>query len=103
MGVLGRADSEGMKKLNYQAWGHAMREIRVMAAHMHAETMAVQKAPLSEKTKRRAACHSEIRTQREQANESMCECSMGEVRCANAVHMKSVSYTHLTLPTKRIV
>ena len=29
-----------------------MREIRVMAAHMHAETMAVEKAPLSEKTKR---------------------------------------------------
>ena len=42
MGVLGRADSEGIKKLNYQAWGHAMREIWVMAAHMHAETMAVE-------------------------------------------------------------
>ena len=70
MGVLGRADSEGIKKLNYQAWGHAMREIRVMAAHMHTEAMAVEKAPLSEKTKRRAACHPENRTQREQTNKS---------------------------------
>ena len=94
MGVLGRADSEGIKKLNYQAWGHAMREIRVMAAHMHAETMAVEKAPLSEKTKRRAACQPEIRTQREQASESMCECAMGEVRWANAVHMKLDQWTH---------
>ena len=75
MGVLGRADSEGIKKLNYQAWGHAMREIRVMAAHMHTEAMAAEQAPLSEKTKRRAACQPEIRTQREQAqaSESMCE------------------------------
>ena len=55
-----------------------MREIRVMAAHMHAETMAVEKAPLSEKTKRRTSCQPEIRTQREQASESMCECAMGE-------------------------
>ena len=95
MGVLGRADSEGIKKLNYQAWGHAMREIRVMAAHMHAETMAVEKAPLSEKTKRRATCQPEIRTQREQASESMCECSMGEVRWANAVHEKLDQWTHV--------
>ena len=65
-----------------------------MAAHMHTETMAVEKAPLSEKTKRRAACHLENRTQREQANESMCECAMGEVRCANAVHMKLNQWTH---------
>ena len=95
MGVLGRADSEGIKKLNYQAWGHAMREIRVMAAHMHAETMTVEQAPLSRKTKRRAACHSEIRTHCEQANESMCECAMGEVRCANAVHMKLNQWTQV--------
>ena len=27
MGVLGRADSDGIKKLNYQAWGHGMWEI----------------------------------------------------------------------------
>ena len=93
MGVLGRADSEGIKKLNYQAWGHAMREIRVMAAHMHTEAMTAEQAPLSEKTKRRAACQPEIRTQREQANESMCECAMGEVRCANAVHMKLDHWT----------
>ena len=66
-----------------------------MAAHMHAETMAVEKAPLSEKTKRRAACHSEIRTQREQASESMCECAMGEVRWANAVHVKLNQWTHV--------
>ena len=72
-----------------------MQEIRVMAAHMHAETMAVEKAPLSEKTKRRAACQPEIRTQREQASESMCECSMGEVRCANAVHMKLNQWTQV--------
>ena len=70
-----------------------MREIRVMAAHMHAETMAVEKAPLSEKTKRRAACQPEIRTRREQASESMCECAMGEVRWANAVHMKLDQWT----------
>ena len=93
MGVLGRADSEGIKKLNYQAWGHAMREIRVMAAHMHAETMAVEKAPLSEKTKCRTSCQPEIRMQREQASESMCECSMGEVRWANAVHVKLDHWT----------
>ena len=72
-----------------------MREIRVMAAHMHAETMTAEQAPLSEKTKRRAACHLENRTQREQANESMCECAMGEVRCANAVHMKLDQWTHV--------
>ena len=71
-----------------------MREIRVMAAHMHAETMTAEQAPLSEKTKRRAACHLENRTQREQANESMCECAMGEVRCANAVHIKLNQWTH---------
>ena len=68
-----------------------------MAAHMHAEAMTAEKAPLSEKTKRRAACHSEIRTQREQANESMCECAMGEVRCANAVHMMLDQWTHIFL------
>ena len=95
MGVLGRADSEGIKKLNYQAWGHAMREIRVMAAHMHTEAMTAEQAPLSEKTKRRAACQPEIRTQREQASESMCECSMGEVRWANAVHEKLDHWTHV--------
>ena len=39
MGVLGRAYSDGIKKLNYQAWGHGMWEIGVMAAHMHAEAM----------------------------------------------------------------
>ena len=64
-----------------------------MAAHMHAETVTAEQAPLSEKTKRRAACHLENRTQREQANESMCECAMGEVRCANAVHMKLDQWT----------
>ena len=74
-----------------------MREIRVMAAHMHAETMAVEKAPLSEKTKRRTSCHPEIRTQREQASESMCECAMGEVRCANAVHLKLDHWTQAFL------
>ena len=72
-----------------------MREIRVMAAHMHAETMAVEKAPLSEKTKRRAACQPEIRTRREQANKSMCECAMGEVRWANAVHQKLNQWTQV--------
>ena len=66
-----------------------------MAAHMHTEAMAAEKAPLSRKTKRRAACHSEIRTRREQANESMCECTMGEVRCANAVHMKLNQWTQV--------
>ena len=66
-----------------------------MAAHMHTEAMAAEQAPLSRKMKRRAACHSEIRTQREQANESMCECAMGEVRCANAVHMKLNQWTHI--------
>ena len=71
-----------------------MREIGVMAAHMHAETMTSEQAPLSRKAKRRAACHSEIRTRREQASESMCECSMGEVRCANAVHLKLNQWTH---------
>ena len=65
-----------------------------MAAHMDAETMAVEKAPLIEKTKRRAACHLENRTQREQTNESMCECAMGEVRWANAVHQKLDQWTH---------
>ena len=47
-----------------------------MAAHMHAEAMTAEKAPLSEKMKRRTrtSCQPEIRTQREQANESMCEC-----------------------------
>ena len=64
-----------------------------MAAHMDAETMAVEKAPLIEKTKRRAACHLENRTQREQTNESMCECAMGEVRWANAVHQKLDHWT----------
>ena len=72
-----------------------MWEIGVMAAHMHAEAMTAEKAPLSEKTKRRAACHSEIRTRREQASESMCECSMGEVRWANAVHEKLDQWTHV--------
>ena len=65
-----------------------------MAAHMHAEAMAAEKAPLSEKTKRRAACQPEIRMQREQASKSMCECAMGEVRCANAVHIKLNQWTH---------
>ena len=88
MGVLVRAYSEGIKKLNYQAWVHGMREIGVMVAHMQAETMTAEQAPLSEKAKRRAACQPEIRTQREQASESMCECAMGEVRWANAVHQK---------------
>ena len=66
-----------------------------MAAHMHAETMAVEKATLSEKTKRRAACQPEIRMQREQASESMCECAMGEVRRAIAVHKKLNHWTHV--------
>ena len=48
MGVLGRADSEGIKTLNYQAWGHGMREIGVMAAHMHAETKSNADAPLGQ-------------------------------------------------------
>ena len=43
---------------------------------------------------RPAACHLENRTQREQANESMCECAMGEVRRANAVHIKLNQWTH---------
>ena len=68
-----------------------------MAAHMHAEAMTAEQAPLSRKMKRRAACHSEIRTQREQANESMCECAMGEVRWANAVHMKLDHWTQAFL------
>ena len=99
MGVLGRADSDGIKKLNYQAWGHGMWEIGAMAAHMHAEAMTVEQAPLSRKTKRRAACHPENRTQREQTNQSMCECSMGEVRCANAVHIKLNQWTQV-LPSE---
>ena len=66
-----------------------------MAAHMDAETMAVEKAPLIEKTKRRAACHLENRTQREQTNKSMCECAMGEVRRANAVHIKLNQWTQV--------
>ena len=66
-----------------------------MAAHMHTEAMAAEQAPLSRKTKRRAACHSEIRTRREQANESMCECTMGEVRWAIAVHMKLNQWTQV--------
>ena len=66
-----------------------------MAAHMHTEAMAVEKAPLSEKMKRRAACQPEIRTHCEQANQSMCECSMGEVRCANAVHIKLNQWTQV--------
>ena len=66
-----------------------------MAAHMHAEAMTVEQAPLSRKTKRRASCQPEIRTQREQANESMCECAMGEVRWANAVHQKLDQWTHV--------
>ena len=94
MGVLGRANSEGIKKLNYQAWGHGMREIGVMAAH---ETMTAEKAPLSEKMKRRTSCQPEIRTRREQASESMCECAMGEVRCANAVHLKLDHWTQAFL------
>ena len=60
-----------------------------------AEAVTAEKAPLSEKTKRRAACQPEIRTQREQASESMCECSMGEVRWANAVHVKLDQWTHV--------
>ena len=80
MGVLGRAYSDGIKKLNYQAWGHGMWEIGSWRRTCIAETMAVEKAPLSEKTKRRTSCQPEIRTRREQANESMCECAMGEVR-----------------------
>ena len=59
-----------------------------MAAHMHTEAVAAEKAPLSEKMKRRTSCQPDIRTRREQASESMCECAMGEVRWANAVHMK---------------
>ena len=94
MGVLVRAYSDGIKKLNYQAWVHGMREIGVMAAHMHAEAMTAEKAPLSEKMKRRTSCQPEIRTRREQASESMCECAMGEVRCANAVHIKLNQWTH---------
>ena len=66
-----------------------------MAAHMHTEAMAAEKAPLSRKTKRRAACHSEIRTRREQANESMCEYTMGEVRWAIAVHQKLNQWTQV--------
>ena len=75
MGVLGRADSDGIKKLNYQAWGHGMWEIGSGRRTCIAETVAAEQAPLSEKTKRRAACQPEIRTQREQAqaSESMCE------------------------------
>ena len=65
-----------------------------MAAHMHAEAMTAEKAPLSEKMKRRTSCQPEIRTRREQASESMCECAMGEVRCANAVHIKLNQWTH---------
>ena len=65
-----------------------------MAAHMHAETVTVEKAPLSEKMKRRTSFQPEIRTHREQANESMCKCSMGEVRRANAVHIKLNQWTH---------
>ena len=68
-----------------------------MAAHMHAETVTAEQAPLSEKTKRRAACHLENRTQREQTNESMCECAMGEVRWANAVHVKLDQWTQAFL------
>ena len=97
MGVLVRAYSDGIKKLNYQAWVHGMREIGVMAAHMHAEAMTAEQAPLSEKTKRRAACQPEVRTRREQANESMCEYAMGEVRWANAVHVKLDQWTHTFL------
>ena len=59
--------------------------------------MTAEQAPLSEKTKRRAACHPENRTQREQTNKSMCECAMGEVRCANAVHMKLDHWTQAFL------
>ena len=69
-----------------------------MAAHMHAEAMTAEKAPLSEKMKRRTSCQPEIRTHREQANESMCECSMGvEVRWANAVHVKLDLWTQAFL------
>ena len=71
-----------------------MREIGVMAAH---ETMTAEKAPLSEKMKRRTSCQPEIRTRREQASESMCECAMGEVRCANAVHLKLDHWTQAFL------
>ena len=74
-----------------------MWEIGVMAAHMHAEAMTAEQASLSRKMKRRAACHSEIRTRREQANESMCECAMGEVRWANAVHVKLDQWTQAFL------
>ena len=66
-----------------------------MAAHMHAEAMAVEKATLSEKMKGRTSCQPEIRMRREQASKSMCECAMGEVRCANAVHMKLDQWTHI--------
>ena len=55
-----------------------------MVAHMHAEAMTADQAPLSRKMKRRAACHSEIRPRREQANESMCECSMRRVEVSRA-------------------
>ena len=78
-----------------------MREIGVMAAHMHAETMTAEKARLRKKMPRRAACHPEHRTQREQASESMCECAMGEVRWAIAVHMKLEHWTH-TFSAKHI-
>ena len=66
-----------------------------MAAHMHAEAMTVEQAPLNRKTKRRTSCHLENRTQREQANKSMCECAMGEVRRANAVHIKLNQWTQV--------
>ena len=66
-----------------------------MAAHMHAEAMTVEQAPLSRKTKRRTSCHLENRRQREQANKSMCECAMGEVRRANAVHIKLNQWTQV--------
>ena len=66
-----------------------------MAAHMHAEAMTAEKAPLSEQVKRRTSCQPEIRTRREQANESMCECAMGEVRRAIAVHKKLNHWTHV--------
>ena len=69
-----------------------------MAAHMHTEAMAAEQAPLSEKMKlRTSCCQPDIRTRREQANESMCECAMGEVRCANAVHEKLNHWTNVFL------
>ena len=43
------------------------------------------------------SCHPEIRTQREQASESMCERAMGEVRWANAVHQKLNHWTQAFL------